>query len=99
MGMLRVFRLPAKENAAPEKIAREKNYQVNYVTGGSSYARTFEDEDRLAEFLLTIAGVDQGRLERALAELRRSGNTNIPGVEIPEREAGAYGLEEMPTSY
>ncbi len=99
MGMLRVFRLPARENAAPEKTAHEKNYQVSYVTGGSSYARMFEDEDRLAKFLLTIAGVDQDTLGCTLAELRQAGHTNILGVEIPEREAGAYGLEQMPTAY
>jgi hypothetical protein len=72
------------------------HYQFTYNDGDNSYARIF-DEARLVEFLREDLGVYPDILNAALTELRSSGNTILPDLEIAQQDAAAMGLQQVAT--
>ena len=88
--------LAGAEAAKHHKAVPE--YQVSYsVADGNSYARTFTRSESLAEFLASTALVPENSLEQMLRELDTAGYVTITEVDIPEHEAAAIGLEELPS--
>ena len=96
-GILHIFRIGEEVSKHQETVPE---YQVNYVVAeGHSYARTFTGRAPLAEFLAHSALVPENLAEQALRELDRIGDVTISEVEIPEHEAAAIGLEELPSDF
>ncbi len=96
-GILHIFRVGEQASKHRENIPE---YQVNYVVAeGNSYARTFTGREPLAEFLASTALVPENLAEQALRELDTRGDVTIPEVEIPEHQAAAIGLEELPSDF
>lgn len=96
-GILHIFRVGAEQDQHRD-ITPE--YQVNYtVADGNSYARTFVGREPLFEFLAATALVPEPSVERTLRELDSAGHATIPDVEIPEHQAAAIGLEELPSDF
>lgn len=75
---------------------RVPEYQFTYNDGINSYARTF-DEMGLLEFLKDELGLTPDVFNLALTELRDKGNANISDLDIPQHEASALGLAEVPS--
>ena len=71
-------------------------YQLTYTTGRVSWAATF-DEPGLEEFLTHDVGLTPENAAEAVSRARLQGNATIPDVHIPENEAGAMGLRQMPS--
>lgn len=96
-GILHIFRIGEEVSKHQETVPE---CQVNYVVAeGNSYARTFTGRAPLAEFLAHSALVPENLAEQALRELDRIGDVTISEVEIPEHEAAAIGLEELPSDF
>ena len=96
-GILHIFRVGEERDKYQEPVP---GYQLNYDPGdGNSYARTFTGREPLAEFLAARAHLPQETVEIALRSLDNAGHVNIPDVEIPEHEAAAIGLEELPSDF
>ena len=96
-GILHIFRV-GEEAATHRETLPE--YQLNYVVAeGNSYARTFTGREALAEFLASTALVPENLVGQALRELDTTGDVTIPEVEIPEHQAAAIGLEELPSDF
>ena len=96
-GVLHIFRL-GDERAQHRDTVSE--YQVSYSVGdGNSYARTFAGRESLSEFLASKALIPEQSLGAALRELDSTGHLTITEVEIPEHEAAAIGLEELPSDF
>ncbi len=91
-GRLHIFQLGTHKG----KYGDVRDYQVNYSNAGNTWTTTL-DEDKLKEFLAYKAVVEKGAADRALAELHRAGHTTLPDIEIPESEAGAMGLVQLPS--
>jgi len=72
-------------------------YQFTYVDGGKSWARTFDGEASLAEFLRSNVAVPAEVVDGALEKLRGEGHVTLAEVDIRESEAPAMGLELMPS--
>lgn len=70
-------------------------YQLTYATGKISWAATF-DEGGLEEFLVHDVGLTPEQAAEAVSRARLQGNATISEVRIPEHEAGAMGLRQMP---
>ncbi len=92
-GRLHVFQIGTHRGKYGEQV---REYQINYNNAGNTWTTT-ADEDKLREFMTFRAGVDKDAADRALAELHRSGRTTLPGIDIPESEAGALGLVQEPS--
>jgi hypothetical protein len=90
-GYLHIFRTRESGDSAAS------DYQVNYVIPGSSFMKLVPGDNELARFLLEVAEVPSGEIDRALGELRDSGRTNIAEVDIPLSEASALGLLRVPS--
>lgn len=73
-----------------------EEYQFSYVTGGNSYARTF-DFPGVQEFLISEVGLTPARVDEVLKQVRLQGTATIPGVSLPESETSALGLEHFPS--
>ena len=71
-------------------------YQFTFCDGGTSYGRTFGEED-LVEFLRDDLGVDLGLIDRTLAQLRTEGKSTITNLHIPENETAGLGFEQVPS--
>ena len=96
-GILHIFRVGEEAAKHHETIPE---YQVNYsVADGNSYARTFTGRQPLAEFLAGSALVPETSVHQTMHELDTSGHVTITDVEIPEHEAAAIGLEELPSDF
>ncbi|SRR5579884_2701236 len=96
-GILHIFRVGEEAAKHHETIPE---YQVNYVVGdGNSYARTFTGREPLAEFLASTALVPENLVEQRLRELDTTGHVTLTEIEIPEHEAAAIGLEELPSDF
>ncbi len=93
-GYAHIVRLGLREGTYGRTVG---DYQFTYNASGKTWARTFEDEDSLAEFLVNNAAIPRDIADPAMSELARVGNATIANVEIPETEAGAMGLEQMPS--
>ncbi len=93
-GYAHLFRLGAREATHGTSVTE---YQFTYNGGGDSWARTFDDEASLAKFLRSNVGLTHARTDQVLTELQRSGKITIAEVDIPENQAPAIGLEQMPS--
>lgn len=71
-------------------------YQLTYATGKVSWAATF-DEAGVEEFLVHDVGLTPENAREAVTRARLQGNATISEVHIPESEAAAMGLRQMPT--
>jgi hypothetical protein len=88
-GILRIFR----RSPQPESHA----YQVTYNMGGHSYARVFDDEEALDDFLTTGVGMDDTDLGHLWDVLHAKGNATLSDIEIAESEAVAMRMVEEPS--
>ena len=96
-GILHIFRVGEVRDRYQQAVPE---FQVNYDPGdGNSYARTLTGRERLAEFLAASAHVPQPDVDNALEALDTAGHVTLPDVEIPEHEAAAIGLEELPSDF
>ncbi len=96
-GILHIFRVGEERDPHRQLIPE---YQLNYdVASGNTYARTFTGREPLAEFLADKALVPNAALEETMRELDSAGHITIPDVEIPEKDAAAIGLEELPSDF
>lgn len=93
-GYAHLVRLGVREATYGRTIGE---YQFTYNSAGKSWVRTFDDEASLAEFLLSDVAIPQDIAGPAMSDLERIGNTTIANVEIPETEAAAMGLEQLPS--
>jgi hypothetical protein len=88
-GILRIFRRSPK----PDSTA----YQVTYNSGGHSYARVFDDEEALDDFLTTGVGLDDTDLSHVWDVLHAKGNTTLTDIELAEDEAVAMRMVQEPS--
>lgn len=95
-GYAHIFRLGTHPDTHGNTV---EDYQFTYTFGGNTWARTFDDEEMLSEFLRSYVGLTHARTDITLSELRRAGKITIAEVDIPEPIAPAIGLEQMPTDY
>lgn len=94
-GFAHIFLLGAE----PQKYGKiVPQYQFNYTMGGNSYVRVF-DEKGLEQFLGSEIGMTPEMVDKAMQELRQLGKTTIAHVEIPEHQAPALGLQQLPADY
>jgi len=93
-GYAHLVRLGAREGTYGQTVGE---YQFTYSSAGKTWARTFGDEASLSEFLLSEAAIPQDIVDPAMSDLARIGNVTIANVEIPETEAAAMGLEQIPS--
>lgn len=91
-GYIHIFR---NEVATGTYGSSSTEYQLTYTTGKVSWAATF-DEGGLEEFLTHDVGLTTENAAEAVSRARLQGNANISDVHIPENEAGAMGLRQMP---
>ena len=66
-------------------------YQVNYTTAGSTFARVFDSQPELRDFLLEL-GLTPSDLDSAWTALTRSGNLTLEDLEISPEQAAALGM-------
>ncbi len=96
-GILHIFRVGEERDLHRQLIPE---YQLNYdVASGNTYARTFAGREPLSEFLADKALIPECALDETLRELDATGHVTIPDVEIPEKDAAAIGLEELPSDF
>ena len=96
-GILHVFRVGEGRDRHHQPVPE---FQLNYVpSDGNTYARIVSGREPLAEFLAATAHVPQPDVDNALQALDTAGHVTIPDVEIPEHEAAAIGLEELPSDF
>lgn len=95
-GYIHIFRTEAATGTYGSSAIVE--YQLNYVTGGKTFAGTMDDA-RLEEFLSHNVGYTADTAAEILDRVRLYGNVTLPDVEIRESEAGASGLHELPSDY
>jgi hypothetical protein len=93
-GYANIFRLGAREGTYGKVVGE---YQFTYSDGGKSWARTFDDEASLIEFLQRDVAVSAEIAEKGMDELRRAGRTTLADVDIRESEAPAMGLRQLPS--
>ncbi len=94
-GFVHIFRLGTEPQKYGKIVAQ---YQLNYTIGGNSYVRVF-DENGLDKFLRSNIGITPEMTDTALQQLHEAGKTTLADVEIPQHEAPALGLEQVPTDY
>ena len=96
-GILHVIRLGQTRDKYDRLIP---DYQITYnVSSGNSFSRIVTGEEALEEFLTHTAVVPTGERERAMAALRKHGNTTITGVDIPLKETAPLGMVQDPSDY
>ncbi len=91
-GYIHIFR---NEVATGTYGSSMPEYQLTYTTGKVSWAATF-DEAGLEEFLTRDVALSAENAAEAVRRARLQGNATISEVHIPENEAGAMGLRQMP---
>lgn len=92
-GYIHIFRTEAATGTYGNSSTE---YQLTYATGKVSWAATF-DEAGLEEFLIHDVGLTPENAAEAVTRARLQGNATISEVHIPENEAGAMGLRQMPS--
>jgi hypothetical protein len=75
------------------------HYQVNYNLPGTTFAKVFEDEAELRDFLTAVAEMTPSDLDQLWSELNTRHTATIAEVEIPEHETPILGLKQAPTDY
>ncbi len=96
VGFAHIVLLGAREGTYGKTLGQ---YQFTLNAGGNSWVRTFDNEEKLLEFLVSDIAVPGEVAQQAVAEARHTGNTTIADVEIRESEAPAMGLEQLPSDY
>ncbi len=94
-GYIHITRLSARTGS--DNLSADE-YQVNYNTGGVTYAITWT-EDQLAEFLRVKVPLEPTEFNKVMREVHEIGHANIGKVEISETEASALGMEMMPDDF
>ena len=92
-GYIHIFR---NEIATGTYGSSATEYQLTYTAGRNSWAGTF-DETTLEEFLTSDVGLSAKNAAEAVVRARLHGNVTINDVDIPEHEAVARGLHQMPS--
>jgi hypothetical protein len=75
------------------------HYQVNYNTPGNTFAKVFDDEAELRDFLISVAEMTPSEIDQLWSELNGRHSVTIGEVDIPEHEVGMLGLKQAPTDY
>jgi hypothetical protein len=75
------------------------HYQVNYTTTGSSYARVFDTDSALTDFLIESGALEEGDVNAFWDALAANGSATLPDVDIPESEAPMMGLKQTPSDF
>ena len=66
-------------------------YQLNYTTTGSTFAKVFDSQHQLHDFLLEL-GLEPSALDSALTRLSSSGNLVLEDLEVSPEQAAASGM-------
>ncbi len=74
-------------------------FQINYNLAGRSFARVFEGDNQLNEFLEVTASLPGEVIEEAWKQLDSSGSANIVDVDIPESQAISNNMKIAPTDF
>jgi hypothetical protein len=90
-GTLHVFRRSVVNGNA--------HYQVNYTTTSSSYARVFDTDAGLTDFLIESGSLEEGDVNAFWDALAANGSATVTDVDIPEGEAAMMGLKQTPSEY
>lgn len=91
-GYIHIFRTELATGTYGSSITE---YQLTYTSGRNSWARTFDGEG-LEEFLVHDVGLAPEDAATILDRARLQGNVTVADINIPESEAGALGLQQMP---
>ncbi len=75
------------------------SFQVNYNLVGRSFAKVFEGDHQLNEFLEVTASLPGEIIEEAWKQLNSSGSANVVGVDIPESQAISNDMKVAPTDF
>jgi uncharacterized protein involved in outer membrane biogenesis len=90
-GTLHVFRRSV--------VNGDSHYQVNYTTAGSSYARVFDTDAGLTDFLIESGALEEGDVNAFWDALAANGSATVSEVSIPEGEAAMMGLKQTPSEF
>ncbi|MDT8068648.1 MAG: hypothetical protein ROO76_10850 [Terriglobia bacterium] len=74
-------------------------FQVNYNLAGRSFARVFEGDHQLNEFLEVTASLPGEVIEEAWKQLDSAGSANIVDVDIAESQAISNNMKSAPTDF
>ncbi len=77
----------------------EPHYQVNYTKAGNSYARVFDSDSALTDFLIESGSLAEHEVNGLWDTLAADGHATIPDIDIPEHEAPMMGLRHTPSDY
>jgi hypothetical protein len=90
-GTLHVFRRSV--------VNGDSHYQVNYTTTGSSYARVFDTDSGLTDFLIESGALEEGDVNAFWDALASNGSATVPDVNISEGDAPMMGLKQTPSDF
>ena len=71
-------------------------YQLTYVSGSESFARTFMEAD-LEEFLVAHLALDADVTASVMDRTRLHGNATVSEVDLPSQTAAALGFVQLPS--
>jgi len=77
----------------------DSHYQINYTTTGSSYARVFDTDAGLTDFLIESGALEEGDMNAFWDALAANGRATLSDVDIPEGEAAMMGLKQTPSEF
>ena len=95
-GYLHITRASAATGTHASAPAYE--YQLTYVSAGSSYARNFAEQD-IAGFLVSHFALDDDIAASVMDRVRLHGNATLPEVDLPSQTAAALGFVQLPSDY
>ncbi|HWR37560.1 MAG TPA: hypothetical protein VN622_16985 [Clostridia bacterium] len=75
------------------------SYQANYTYSSKSFARVFDSEDLLREFLIEGVALGPSDVDDLLDELNHSGKATLTNVSIEETAAAELGMTESPSDF
>ena len=75
------------------------HYQVNYTTTGSSYARVFDTDAGLTDFMIESGALEEGDVNAFWDALAANGSATLSEVDIPEGETTMMGLKQTPSEF
>lgn len=73
------------------------HYQVNYNTAGNSFARVFETETGLTDFLIQTGALEEDEVNNFWDSVVTDGHATIADVHIQEPEASQFGMRQAPS--
>ncbi len=74
-------------------------FQVNYNLAGRTFAKVFEGDHQLNEFLEVTAALPARLIEDAWEQLNSSGSANIVDVHIRQASAVENDMKAAPTDF